>query len=466
MTVEQQFEEIHKPKGLTQQAAGGPQSFFSVWAKRLGHAFRDHADFFFMLVLLGLLTRYCLLIPLPNAMQKIDQLDTSWGVDLVAKAQQGIWLGRDAFFNYGPLFQRLLSWGPLKRGMSLSSFYIYLWIFNYWTIVLAIYVTGAFVLRRQPSWVRVFYLLLLSIFWIPINWILFDINLLLPLCCFAIFLRMLPASGMEFRGLCWRAATAATLIAVGFLISGDAGIYSAAAFVVIVGASLLYEHERASLAGTAKYVALTGAFFACWVFTINGMLGKFLDFRFWRATYEVVTHYRWFDAARMLPEMVPILGLATGLNLLIFSWQWVVQKRTPLVPARARTAWLAMLCFGILTLQTLVVASEHFHVAIGLFPWIALSSALLLGATEIKISGLRLPVSLSAILVIKGVFSGPYSLFASPALFQGQFAAAGEDTCPPGLYEFDGFFLETIDFCNLRTVLVFLAQHTTNFYSI
>jgi len=393
-------------------------------------------------------------------------VDTSWGADLVAKTHQGIWLGRDTVFTYGPLFQKLLSWGPSRHGTSLGSFYIYLWVFQYSTIIISIYVAGAFLLRRQSSWVRVFYLLLLTIFWVPINWILFDIKLLFPLGCFAIFLRMLPAPGTGFWSLCRRAGMVATLIAVAFLISGDAGIYSAAAFVIVVCSSFAYEHDRSSLAGVTKYVALTGSYFFVLVFIINGLLGKVLDFHFWRETYEVSSHYRWSQAVRMFPEMTSIFWLVVTLNLVVFLWQWMIHSRMPSLPSRARTTWLAMLGFGVVCLQTLLVSSEHFHVAIGLFPWIALSVALLLGATEIQVSFWRLMVSVCVVLVITGVFSGPYGLFTSRNWLWSKSAQAGKAACPPGEYEIDEACLGPAYYSKLKAVSDFLRQHSADSDSI
>jgi len=462
MPVEQKFEKLSQRADSETTATAGPQAFWPRAAKRLVKLFLTHADFFVMLLFLGFMVRYCLSMRLPVPIGSIDYFDTSAAVDMLAKAQKGIWLGRDVFFTYGPLFQKLLSWGPSKTGMSFGSFYIYLWLFHYSTIIVSIYVIGAFLLRRQPSWLRVFYLLLMVVFWMPINWILFGIKFLFPLCCFAIFLRMFPASGARLWSLCWRAGTAAALIAIGFLISGDAGLYSAAALVIIACTFLVYEHDRTSLATLAKYTAMTGIFFAACVLTINAAVGSALDFRFWRQTYEIVAQYRWSHAVGMTPEMTSIFWLAVSLNLAAFVWQWVVHLRTRQLSARAQAAWLAMLCFGLATLQTILVSSEHFHAAASLFPWIALSAALLLGATEVKLSGWQLIISLSFILVVTGVLSGPYHLFIPRVLFEDRSGITGVHSCPEGTYEMDQACLEPTDFQRLKAVRNFLMQHTAD----
>ncbi len=462
MPVEQKFEKLDEHADPETTANREAQAFWPRAAKRWLRFSLAHADFFVMLLFLGFMVRYCLSMRPPIPIGSIDYFDTSAAVDMLAKAQKGIWLGRDVFFTYGPLFQKLLSWGPLKTGMSFGSFYIYLWIFHYFTIIVSIYLIGAFLLRSQPSWLRVFYLLLMAAFWMPINWILFGIKFLFPLCCFAIFLRIFPASGARFWSLCWRAALAAALIAIGFLISGDAGLYSAVALFIIACAILLYEHDRASLATLAKYAAMISMFFTACVLTINTAIGRPLDFRFWRQTYEIVAQYRWSHAVRMSPEMTSIFWLAISLNLTAFVWQWVVHLRTHQLPARARAAWLAMLGFGVVTLQTVLVSSEHFHAAGSLFPWIALSTALLLGATEVKLSGWRFMISLSFILVVTGVLSGPYRLFIPRVLFEDRSGITGNHSCPEGTYEMDEACLEPTDFQRLKNVSNFLMQHTAD----
>jgi hypothetical protein len=460
MPVEQKFDKFDESTDSETTARGRLQPFWPHMAKRLAKFSLNHADFFVMLLFLGFMVRYCLLMRPPIPIGSIDYFDTSAAVDMLAKAQKGIWLGRDVFFTYGPLFQKLLSWGPLKTGMSFGSFYIYLWIFHYSTIIVSVYLMGAFLLRSQPSWLRVFYLLLMIVFWMPINWILFGIKFLFPLCCFAIFLRMSPAAGAKLWSLGWRGITAAALIAIGFLISGDAGLYSAAALVIIACAILLYEHDRTVLATLAKYAAMTSISFTACVLIINTAVGSPLDFRFWRQTYEIVAQYRWSHAVGMAPEMTFIFWLAVSLNLAAFVWQWMVHLRIPQLPARAYAAWFAMLCFGLLMLQTILVSSEHFHAAASLFPWIALSAALLLGATEIKLSGWRFIASLSFILIVTGLLSGPYHLFTPQVLFEDRSGITSSHSCPEGTYEMDQACLEPTDFQRLKSVHNFLLQHT------
>src|SRR5438477_2683100 len=461
MPMGQQFEEIEREKNATTTTATLQPANSLPVSKRLLAGFLGCADLFTALLLMAFVAKYFLSQHLPLIIREIDFFDNSWELDLVSKARQGIWLGRDTTFTYGPLFQWLFSWAPLRHGMSLGSFYLYLWVFQYWTIILILYGTGALLLRRQPSWVRVFYLLLLVIFWIPVYWVLFDIKLLLPLFFFAVFLRMLPDSNARFSSLWWRAAVAAMLIAAGCLTSGDAGGYSIAGFVVVAGCSLLYKPTWVKMAAIAKYSVLTAAFFIPWILGINWAAGGILNFHFWRDSSEMVTHYRWAQAVRMLPEMAPIFWLGVTLCLLIFAGQGIVFLKTGAITMRTRATWLAMLSFGLLTLQTVIVSSEKYHVAIGMFPLIALASASLLDAAEAGDSRKKLTVCLIIILALTGSLTGPNHLFLQRNLSHMNATSANLQACPRGLYEIDQVCLLTENFSKLQAVRDFLTQHTS-----
>src|SRR5260370_16309516 len=118
MPVEQQSEEIHEQRP-PKIALIWVQSSVLALVKRIGHAFLAHADFFVMLMLMGLVAHYYLTQRIPLFIRTIDFYDASWGLAMIAKARQGICLGKGAIFTYGPLFQWLLSWAPLRHGVSL-----------------------------------------------------------------------------------------------------------------------------------------------------------------------------------------------------------------------------------------------------------------------------------------------------------------------------------------------------------
>jgi len=172
MPMGQQFEEIEREKNATTTTATLQPANSLPVSKRLLAGFLGCADLFTALLLMAFVAKYFLSQHLPLIIREIDFFDNSWELDLVSKARQGIWLGRDTTFTYGPLFQWLFSWAPLRHGMSLGSFYLYLWVFQYWTIILILYGPAALGLRRQASWLRVFYLLLLVFFWFPASWVL------------------------------------------------------------------------------------------------------------------------------------------------------------------------------------------------------------------------------------------------------------------------------------------------------
>jgi len=465
MTVKQKPDET-QPQASVEPASAPRQLFSLNYARRLAQILLAHADFFVMLLLMAFVAHYYLVQKLPLFVREIEFFDNSWELDLITKAHRGIWLGRDLIFTRGPLFQWLLCWAPLRHGMSLGSFYLYVWVTHYWTTIPVLYGTGALLLNRQPSWVRVFYLLLLLIFWVPTHWIIFNIKVLFPLCSFAVFLRTFPDPGKSFSSLSWRAATAASLIATAFLLSDDSGHYSAAAFAAVLAAFLFYEHSFFALRTAAKYVTLTGAFLAVWVLAVNWATGRLTDFHFWRAAYEVAAQYRWAQNMRMQPPMTPVFWLAVGLNLLIFVGHWFVYRKKPGLSVRARASRLAMLGFALIGVQLILVCAEQLHVATGLFPWIALSCALLLGATEDRLSVLRPTVSVALILVLTAGFSGPNHLFIPRNVLQDRSAITNPHSCPLGLHEIDGVCLKTNNFIQLQTVRDFLVQHTSDSDSI
>lgn len=465
MTLQQELDQPRQ-QDLVTNVPASRSSFFLHRARRGLQILWVEADFFVMLLLLVFVAYYYLALKLPLPVREIELFDTSWELDLVAKTQHGLWLGRDLIFTRGPLFQWLLSSGPLRHGLSLGSFYLYLWVTHYWTTIPAMYATGRLLLHRQSSWVRVFFLLLMLIFWLPVHWIIFNIKVLFPFFSFAVLLRTFPARGLSLSGISWRAALTASLLAISFLLSDDSGFYSAAAFIVVLAAFLLYEHNSVALRTTAKYIALIVSFFLVWVLATNWATSRLLDFHFWKAAYEVATQYRWSENMLMQPQMVPIFWLGVGLNTLVFAGHWLIRRKTPGLPARAGASQLAMLGFALIGVQLILVCSEKLHVATGLWPWIAISCALLLGATENRLSDLRLTVSVILILVFTAALSGPNHLFIPRNLFQDRSALTSSHGCPSGLQEVDGVCLKTTQSIPLQAVHDFLLQHSRDSDSI
>ena len=464
MRVEKTLEAVHGEISGHPTPSNG-HSLIASWL-RLLQAFGSRADLFVMLALLWLVAKYYLSQRTPLFIGEIEFFDTSWALDLVDKAHRGVWLGKGAIFTNGPLFQWLLSWGPLHEGVSLGSFYRYIWVFHYGTTLLALYGTGALLLHRQPSWVRAFYLVSLLIFWVPIHLVVFNVKLLLPLCWFAALLRIFPDQATDLPGRTWRAAVAASLIAVAFLLSSDSGVYTLAAFFLVLAASLVYEHGSSDLKGAATYTAITGMFFLAWILTINAATGRLLDFHFWRTAYEVVAQYRWAQSMFMQPSTTSVFWLALSVNLVIFLAQWFVFQKGCGTSAHARRDWLAMLGFVTIAMQSVLVCSERFHMTAGLFVWIALSFALLLGAAEKSLSTLRLAIASGVIIVLTAIFSGPNHFFLPRNFLLDRSVITSTHSCLEGLHEIDGVCLQPTDFVRLRTVRDYLAQHTKDSDSV
>src|SRR5437016_2434876 len=72
----------------------------------------------------------------PVGLPGLSFLDHSWMLDLGFKARQGIWLGKDVAFSYGPLSQWLRSFPSAITGFSLGSSFKTSDLLPHWSIFL------------------------------------------------------------------------------------------------------------------------------------------------------------------------------------------------------------------------------------------------------------------------------------------------------------------------------------------
>ena len=87
-----------------------------------------HCDLIAAVLLIIILGLYFGLQRLPLQLNVLDDFDFSFALDAVAKARQGVWLGRDVTMTYGPLFQWLYNRIALTRGSSAGDAYLVLWM--------------------------------------------------------------------------------------------------------------------------------------------------------------------------------------------------------------------------------------------------------------------------------------------------------------------------------------------------
>jgi len=72
----------------------------------------------------------------PTPLPALSFLDHSWMLDFAFKAKQGIWLGKDVAFTYGPLSQWLRSFPSILMGFSLGSFFKTSDLLPHWSVFL------------------------------------------------------------------------------------------------------------------------------------------------------------------------------------------------------------------------------------------------------------------------------------------------------------------------------------------
>src|SRR5271165_5699408 len=161
-------------------------------------------------------------------------LDGSWVLDTCYKAANGIWLGRDVAFTYGPLYEWLLSAPARWIGISTGTIFATANMLPSMVSVLAIFAGLRLLLPEVSPWRRA--LLLAVMFWSPPG-----IRLALCLLAFVIFVRLSDAAAARTAGFVLPALGAAILCLACFLVSADAGVYCVAAFLFCLAATAIVE---------------------------------------------------------------------------------------------------------------------------------------------------------------------------------------------------------------------------------
>ena len=414
------------------------------------------------MVVLGL---YFGLQRLPLQLNVLDDFDFSFALDAVAKARQGVWLGRDVTMTYGPLFQWLYNRIALLHGSSAGAAYLALWMLQFWGIVILFYAAGALFLRRQAPWKRLFCLLLLVIFWAPVFDALFDMKMLLPMAALGADLaltRSLPGNPL---GVLWRAGVAAALVMLGFLLAADSGVYCVAALAIVLLVRAFA--ERDNFRTMVRFALWSAALGALGVLGVNALMGPALDFRFWRATYENVAQYRWSVNIPMSEPTAQRFWATVAVALAIFAAEWLRRKRAGSANDReGGVAFWAMLVFGIAALQSGTVAGERFHVAMSLVPLIAFSCYVLMGATQSREAEWK-PVWPAVIaLGLTAAFTGPNHIFIPRNLAAGFQAANVSIPCRANTHELDGICIQEPNFQKMASIIGAVNQSSATTDSV
>lgn len=413
--------------------------------------FYRHCDLIAALLLILILGLYFGLQRLPLQLNVLDDFDFSFALDAVAKARQGVWLGRDVTMTYGPLFQWLYNRIALLHGNSAGDAYLALWMLQFWSIIFLFYAAGALLLRKEAPWKRLFCLLLLVIFWAPVFDALFDMKMLLPMAALAVDLaltRKLPQSAL---GIIWRAALAAALVMTGFLLAADSGAYSVAALVIVLMLRVFVAREN--LVALARFTLWSMALGALAALGVNALMGAARDFHFWRATYENIAQYRWSVNIPMSAPTARRFWATVAVALAIFAAEYARRKRTGAEDREGAVAFWAMLLFGIAALQSGTVAGERFHVAMSLVPLIAFSGYVLMGATQSRQSEWNAVCSVVIALALTAAFTGPNHIFIPRNLVSGFQAANVAIPCRAHTHELDGICIQEPDFQKITSII-------------
>lgn len=430
-----------------------PHSSLSLLQRiaQLGRGIYSRIDFWVTVLLIA-----AVLVPLlirhdfPPSIPLTYFLDDSWQSDLVFKAIQHVWVGRDVVFTYGSLYQALSTLVPWQQGFSLGSVYRSNSLIQFCLGALLIYVTSVCLLRWQPPWRRAFYVLLIAIFWWPGN-----SKSVFSVCAFSVITILVQRLCDVLSGVTWRAAAASIIVILSFLFSADCGVYSLAALgITIIVALFCSTREPIERKALFKFGALAGAFIFLAALAVNFfMSGALFDFRFWHDVREVAATYRWAMASSMQDPARTWFVATTAVCVLIFlvAWLWR-DPHSPYITRRPLFLQGALL-FSVLSLQTGVIRSDWEHVTLGLFTIISLTAAILIGSTNESAGRARSYVPGYLALALTAIFTGPLPLLNSSTLLMADWKHLPKDaSCPAGMYFVDQACFKQGDFLKLRSV--------------
>ena len=392
--------------------------------------------------------------PLPTDVARVNFTDDSWKYDLLAKAQQHIWLGKDVLFTYGPLFQLIFVPIFWMHDLSLGEFYRLSRFIPVWATIVLVYGAARFLLSQAAPWKRAFYFLLLVIFWAP-----FDIKLCVPLFVFAWFLWIqenLPPGRLSMTAY---PLASALLITLSFLTAADAGLHALAGFVLVAASYCIYRilHGQRWRPGVIFSGLTLFAFFFC-MLAVNTLFGRLGDFRYWIGDYELVSNYRWFEPLYMGPETTRMLVTAVLLCSSVFLWAWIASRRSP-ESLGLRPRILAAALLSLLLMQSCIVRSTWSNVTLGLFPVIAFAFSFLFGSfSRERVSSFAGIPPLIALACTVVFAASPYDVFSPARIWQAARRPAAS-TCIQGKLLFDQACLPLDDFLPLNAASTFLREH-------
>lgn len=387
----------------------------------------------------------------PPLVPRVSFPDDSWELDLAFKALHHVWMMRDQLLTYGPLYQAISGLLPWLRGFSLGGFYRSNLPVQFCVAVLLLYMASISLLRWQPGWKRAFYIFLMSVFWWPGN-----SKSAVSVCAFSLITVLVQALADLAGGVLWRAGAASVIVLLSFLFSMDCGAQSLAAVAIaMIMAFFCSAREPAKLTALVKFGALTAGYLSLAALAVNHIvMGSLFDFGFWHAAFEVVDMYRWFLPSPMTDRSQTWLMATTALSLLIFliAWLWRNPHSRHITQ---RPIFLQGACaFSALSLQTVIIRSDWEHVALGLFPVIAMAVAVLVGFENEPAGWTRSHAPAYLALLLTAIFTGPVPFLRPSGLLAASDwkQPAKYESCPEGTYLQDQACFRQADFAKLHAV--------------
>lgn len=383
----------------------------------------------------------------PIFITPLYMIDDSWKIDVAYRYSRGDWLGRDVLFTYGPLYE--LMTGLPSRVMHQSDIGF---IYRTWSVIpialsiLLVYGIGALLLGSEPVWKRLLFLSVLVYFWCP-----FDVRPILVVFVLAVLVRAMVS--LDAHNVLPWAAVASSLIIGAFLVSADAGIYSGAVLVVVVGWA--FGFQRQCRRDLARFGLITTTLITACVFVVNAIAGNVLEFGLWRGALEEASNYRWAVSLGLQPDMVSFITVIVSATVLVFGSAWVFRRTDASAVTRRPLFLCSGFCIAILCLQSGLVRSDWGHVGTATFLAVAMIGLILLGTgpvrrlTTLLLTGLALVASLFVATI-------PHRPWAFWLLASNWTVQRVDGECPSGMQYFQQACLNVPQFRILSSAEEFL----------
>ena len=361
----------------------------------------------------------------------VNLVDQSWTLDIGYKATRGVWVGRDSLFTYGPLYE-WLSGAPARwLGASTGTILATANFLPMLAGILAIFITARLLLPGTSPWRR-------ALFLVVVLWTFPGIRIAICLCAFAIFLRLADAVVCRRVAVLLAALAAAVICVASFLISADAGIYTAASLLLCLAATALVKRQTpGAFARLAGFFLATTLALAILVVAVNSLMSSPLDFAYWKSSLLLAANYRWLEPRPMTSastlRMLAALAFASATFVIAWWRRRPGEDRWTQQPAFL----LSGFALGLLMTQSGIVRSNVIHAVNGIYPLVFLSGAICVAA-QIKlrwISGIPLAIFIATtpLITIPHSQSFPASIIATAhQIFR------PNHTCPAAKQEFDG----------------------------